>query len=121
MKLKIIFRNGKSTILDINVIGNIEVNININETLGCRVVLQNKSEKLDLRLMKVYDDLISLYADDVDPFDINIISELQILDEQNELIGQTVNCTLAYSFVESKMNEVLFFDQRKQVELDISK
>lgn len=121
MRLNIIFRNGKSRMLDIDEIGNIEVNININETLGCRVVLQNKSENLDLRLMKIYDELITLYEDDIDPLDINIISELQILDEKNSLVGQTLNCTLAYSFVETRMNEILFFDQRKQVALDISK
>lgn len=121
MKLNINFRNGKSKEVDVTAIGNITSAIHLNETLGYRVVLTNTSEKLDLRLMKVYDELMKLYGEDVDPTDINIVELLEILDDEGNVLGETRNCTLSYSFVERDMNEIMFFDQRKQVILDISK
>lgn len=120
MKFNVIFRNGKSKIVDTNVIGNVETTISLNNEMGYKVALANVTGKLDLRLMKVYDELMTIYGEPIDPLDVNIIKELQIMNDDNEIVGNYYDCTVMYNFTEKRMDEILFFDKRPSISKDIS-
>lgn len=121
MKFNVIFRNGKSKVLDTVELGNIETTISLNNEMSYKIALANTSSKLDLKLMRVYDELISLYGEDIDPLDVNIVKEVQIMNDENEMIGSYTDCTIMYNFTEKRMDEILFFDKRASIAKDISK
>lgn len=115
MQLEINFVNGKTHLLNTSEIGNVNVNIHINKELGFRIILTNTSEKLNLNLMKVFDEIINVYGETVDILSDKIVENLKIYDDENNLLNEIQNMSILYSYNEGNMLEIIHFDQNREV------